>query len=95
MSKKVVDHLNKEFNSVKEMCDHWGITLRQYYWRLNHGWSLKDILTKSLAVVDHEGNKWENTSDMCLYWGVKLSTFKYRIKHGWSLKNALEFDKYH
>ena len=43
--RRVTDHLGKEYNSVTAMCDHWGISQRLYYDRLNRNFSQEEALS--------------------------------------------------
>jgi hypothetical protein len=45
LKKKVKDHLGNEFNSTKEMSEHYNINYLTYMYRRNKGYSLKDALT--------------------------------------------------
>ncbi len=45
MSKKCTDHLGNEFNTINEMCEHYGIDRFLYRDRKKEGWSLERILT--------------------------------------------------
>lgn len=95
-SKFVTDHLGNKFNSIKEMCKHWGIPYNNLEIRLKQGWSLKDALEKPLKfsegntpVEDHLGNKFNSYQEMCNHWGISYPIFKYRIQR-WDLKKTLE-----
>lgn len=96
-SKRAIDHLGNEFNTIKEMCEYWGITYGNLNTRLRQGWSLKDALeqpiikdlSKGTFIRDHLGNKFSSYTEMCEYWGVKYHVFKYRIKR-WGLQKTLE-----
>lgn len=96
--KCIKDHLGNEFPSVKAMCEHWGVKVRSYYSRLQHGYELKDALEPQCEhchhCTDHLGNKFKNISEMCEYWGVKPNTFSYRRKIGLSLEDALDPKSY-
>ena len=40
------DHLGTRFRSRSRMCDHWNIDRKLFEYRISHGWSLEDALTK-------------------------------------------------
>ena len=40
------DHLGTRFRSRSRMCDHWNIDRKLFKYRISHGWSLEDALTK-------------------------------------------------
>lgn len=89
-----LDHLGNEFDSIKNMCIHWGIPSHTFQYRINKGWSLKDALTTpiretSKVCYDHNNNKFKSMSDMCIHWGIPIRTFCHRINQGWSLEDAL------
>lgn len=88
------DHLGNTYNSLREMCKHWGIDYSVFIGRMSTGFSLEKALTtpvreKNKARVDHLGNKFANTQDMCNHWKVNIKVFRARIKYGWSLEEAL------
>lgn len=94
---KTIDHLNIEYNSVKELCDVYNITVDTYYIRQYRGWSLKDTLTKSVSkqpyqpktIIDHNGNKFSSQKEMLQYYNIHKNTYQNRINRGWSLEKAL------
>ena len=43
---KCKDHLGQKFFSQAEMCQYWGIDHKLYEYRISHGWSQEDSLTK-------------------------------------------------
>lgn len=92
-AKKVCkDHKEKTFESVSDMCKHYGIRTGTFHYRIRHGWTLEDALTKGLqneVYYDNEGVAYDSLDDMCRAHGVSKQTFKDRIKHGWTLEDAL------
>lgn len=42
--KSVTDHLGMEYDSITELCNHYGISTRLYYDRLSRGFSQKQAL---------------------------------------------------
>lgn len=40
------DHLGNEFFSIKEMCEYYKVERKLYTYRISHGWSTEDALTK-------------------------------------------------
>ena len=92
---KCKDHLGNEFDSIKDMYRHWGISLSIYYGRLNKGWSLRDTLETpvgkqgSKKCKDHMGNEFDSVKDMCNHYGVAYKTYSCRRYWGMSLKDAL------
>ena len=90
---KCKDHLGNEYNSVKEMCQHWGISQANYLYRIKSGLSVNEALTNRVrsrgVVEDHLGNRFNSVEDMCEHWGVPFTTYNARIKLGWSKNRAL------
>lgn len=95
-SKECYDHLGNRFDSLYDMCKHWGIKISTYNKRVELGWSVEKILTTPIKaskpkeiIKDHLGNTFESVSVMCSYYNIKISTYKSRIESGWDLGRAL------
>jgi len=90
---KVKDHKGNEYKSINSMHNAYGISSGTYYYRLNKGMSLKEILEtplmKSKTYYDHLGNEYNSLEDMCYAYKISKSAYKYRIKAGWNLKDIL------
>lgn len=101
---KFKDHKGNRFATLKEMCEHWGISLRLFFKRTAMGYSLMRVLTTDVKlgafsqliagrnakqVTDHEGTVFESISAMCKHWGLSTSTYNNRIKKGMSVEEAL------
>lgn len=52
---KCRDHLGEQFYSKSSMCMHWGIDRKLYEYRISHGWSQKDALTKPSRQIGTTG----------------------------------------
>ena len=95
---KCKDHLGNEFESVVEMCNHWGIPYARFLNRLNNlKWSLKDSLERpkqfegaGRSCRDHNGKQFRSITEMCKYYNIEVGTLNGRLKLNWSLKDALE-----
>lgn len=91
----VYDHENRQFNSVKDMCEYWGITTAMYHIRRKKGWSLEKILITPSRVKDrynvrdHENTLFDTLDDMCNFYHIPVTTYQYRKNKGWSTKQAL------
>lgn len=48
------DHLGKTYQSIKEMCRAYDISLYMFYYRRRKGWELKDILTRPRQSHDQK-----------------------------------------
>jgi len=89
-----VDHEGKEYESEKDMCDHYGIKIATFRTRYyDYKWDLKRALTEPPTygdtVKDHEGREFPSVREMCRYWNISASTFKSRKKRGLLLKECL------
>lgn len=99
MSKEAIDHLNNKFNSIKDMCDYWGIDITNYYSRYcKMGWSLEKSLVTPInnykhlyCIKDHLGNKFNTIKEMCNYWGISQNLYTDRVSRGWSLEKSLTY----
>ena len=40
------DHCGEKFFSITAMCEYWGIQRKVYTYRISHGWTQEDALTK-------------------------------------------------
>lgn len=103
--KKVKDHLDNEFNSVKEMIEYYNLDYGIYYNRRKLGWSLEKILTTKRLTTgrasekyeknfykkyyDHLGNEYNTLKKMCDCYGIDQTSYIWRINHDWPLKYAL------
>ena len=60
--KKQYDHLGNEYESLKAMCEHYGISVNGFYYRIKEGCSLKN----PLKYVDNHNTYLSNEE----YWQV-------------------------
>lgn len=100
--KEVYDHLGNKYNSMIDLCDHYGISVPLYYKRARLGWSLEKILATPVSndfkphkCKDHLGNEYDSVSNMCKAYNIGVSTFQSRLKRGYNLKQALTNDSWH
>lgn len=88
-----IDHEGQKFESLKEMCAHWGVTTATYTFRRKNGLSIKDSLTLPSRydhyIVDHEGKVYRSSSALYAAYGICRSIFKHREEKGWTLKQIL------
>ena len=103
-SKKPIwsDHIGNVYDTCKDMCEHYGITVSTYNARKVLDWDLKDILTIppkgkhekkpsiKKAHTDHNGNVFYSQAEMCRSHGVTSGAFKGRKKKGLSLEECLQ-----
>lgn len=89
------DHLGQKFNSLGNMCKHWGLHLQTYDSRMAQGWSLKDILETPVngigkkQITDHLGKTHESIVAMCKYWNMPIKLISSRLSYGYSLYESL------
>ena len=83
------DHLGQTFPSIRDMCDHWGISYQVYSSRIHREhWSVEMALTTPISdnanqpIIDPNGVWWESISKMCKAWTINEKTFKSRMKTG-------------
>lgn len=90
--KNVTDHKGIRYESIEQMCTHYGIKSSVYTYRLKHGWNQKDALETNTQckVKDHKGNFYKTVEDMCTQYGISKDVYKNRIHLGWTQQQALE-----
>ena len=49
------DHNGTRFRSRTHMCNHWNIERKLFEYRISHGWSLEDALTKPKRPLKNKG----------------------------------------
>lgn len=90
---KCKDHLGNEFDSLRDMCKHYGIGIETFRMRMRYKWTLERALTQRIRCLkkckDHLGNEFKSELEMCRYWHINLFTFRSRMSGNWSLKDAL------
>ena len=90
--KSCKDHLGTTFNSIREMCEFWGIPESRYRARKNLGWSLEKILTNTdtyTVCKDHLGHSYNNIKSMCDAWNISYSMYLNRKHAGMTLEQIL------
>ena len=94
-TKSVYDHLGNRFDSVEQMCNHWGIADSTFQGRVARGMSVEKALTATHEdthgeeCYDHLGNKFPSTAKMCEHYGIPRQMYYGRIKCGWALEDIL------
>jgi hypothetical protein len=97
--KKSIDHLGKVFKSIKEMCEHHGVSYQTYINRIRLGWSIEKALSSEKRDIeyggagvkscDHLGVEYGSISEMCRAYGISKSCYDHRVKVGMSVEQAL------
>lgn len=94
-AKSIKDHTGVKFNSVKEMCEHWGVSYNLFTNRIHNGWDMQKALTyekvstNKKMCVDHTGKVFLSMREMCKYYDKKPGLVGNRIRAGWSLEESL------
>jgi hypothetical protein len=100
----ILDHLGKKFDSVKEMCDYWGVTYSTYTGRIKANYTQEEALTMDRIITggfkestvasieertDHLGTVFVSMNEMCKHWGIKNQTYRARLSRGYTKEEAL------
>ena len=87
----VRDHLGNEYETLKDMCRHYGISSSVYCHRREYGYSLEERLTgkRREYVWDPQWNRYESIRAMCQNYGVNPNQYIARRKKGWTVEEAL------
>lgn len=97
-SRQVTDHTGCTWQSVSQMCKHWGIKRSAYNARRKSGWSIEDALTKPTAELkppktvwtDHKGRTFTSLQELCKTYDIPRHCLYTRlIKLHWDLERAL------
>lgn len=52
---RVSDHVGNKFTSVNAMCKYWDVNLGTYKYRVKHGLSVEEALTKKINRKERKG----------------------------------------
>ncbi len=89
------DHNGKIFNSKKEMCAYYHMSVTAYNKKIEKGYTKRETLLKIKKripkVSDHLGNRYYSIKDMCVQYGISQWTYNKRIKSGMNLQEALTY----
>lgn len=88
----VKDHLGREYETTKDMCNSYGIDYKTFWSRLKRGCSLEESLA-SKKVTDHLGKEYKTNKDMCDSYGVHYMTFRARRRRGLTVEQSLIVDE--
>lgn len=96
-AKMCFDYKGQAFDSIREMCEAYGITCGKFNFRIKNGWSIEDALTKPCQreqkCTDHEGTVFSSITEMCNHWYISPVKYRSRINKGWSIEEALTNSK--
>ena len=89
----VTDHLGNQFESISQMCEHWGVVPNTFKKRITKmGWSIEKALTEPTTkdkYIDHLGNEFPSIYKMAEFHGYDSLLVSNRLKRGWPIKDAL------
>lgn len=83
----------KDYYSVQDLCDNYGVTRQNYYHRLRSGWSIEEalgIISKNKILID--GVYYDSIKDACVKRGIPYGTILSRKKSGMSVEEAFLAD---
>ncbi len=87
------DTQGNSFESIKTMCEYYGISRAAYDGRKKRGWSLERNLTtptkEAPAIQDPFGHTFASISEMCRQYNVNRSTYWDRIQSNYTQIEAL------
>lgn len=87
------DHKGKEYPSLKEMGEAYGVPCNTVYSRMKKGWDLERILTPAAprpkVWKDHTGKQYPTQKAMAEAYGIPNDVLSFRLTHGWDLESAL------
>ena len=87
------DHKGKEYPSLKEMGEAYGVPCNTVYSRMKKGWDLERILTPAAprpkVWKDHTGKQYPTQKAMAEAYGIPNDVLSVRLTHGWDLESAL------
>lgn len=92
----IIDHLGNQYGSTLEMCQAYGIRVDTFKYRMKHGSSLEEALTRVPSMVttnipcqDHMGNQYISQAEMARAYGLTKEQFIGRKRSGWNLERIL------
>ncbi len=88
------DHHGNIYQTQKDLCKNYHISVSAFQYRIAQGWSLKEILEtpQGNGIKDHLGNEYKTKKEMCKHYGISVGAYNYRIKKGYTVKDALTKD---
>ncbi len=78
----VQDHNGKQYDSIKDMCEAYGISQSLFSHRRERGFSLKECLMGRIKAQDYKGTEFPSIKEMCQHYGISVSLYKTRIQKG-------------
>lgn len=94
----------RQFRTLEELCDAYGVCQNTIRYRMNHGKTLEEALNQvkylrtnlrkqcrpANGVYDHAGNHYDNMPQMLTAYNVSRGAFYYRRKKKHTLQECLE-----
>lgn len=91
-----LEYNGKKYNTVKELCNEYGVERHYLIKRLKSGMTLEQIIgggDKRKKSVTYNGKDYDSLADLLDEYGVSRATYNYRINRGESLSEALQAAK--
>ena len=91
-----IDHLGIEYETLTDMLRAYRVSRDIYKYRIEHGYSLEEILTKKKkpkvgkVIKDKYRNVFPNVTQFCKYYGIQTSQYYYKLKKGYSIDDIVE-----
>lgn len=94
VSRVSVDHTGREFRTLSDMCEFWGVTPSRFRAHRKKGALLEEALTLApynhgKKCRDHTGREFSSLQAMCDFWHINISTYHNRLRTGMSLRQIL------
>lgn len=89
------DHAGNIYESVRDMCEAYDVSVDAYKGRMKRGWSKERALTFKndigikKKIEDSCGNRFNNQKEMCKFYGVTYEAFRGRLSRGCNIKAAI------
>ncbi len=92
MSKTTVstDHKGITYNSLKEMCDAYNISVTLYLKRIERGWTVKDALEGKEPFYSRDGKDYSSQKEVCDEFNIHRNTFRDKLSRGYTIDEIID-----
>ncbi|WP_044912795.1 hypothetical protein [Butyrivibrio sp. WCE2006] len=84
------DHNGITYESIKEMCDAFGVTPTLYLKRIERGWSVKEALEGKQPYFSCDGKDYYSQKEVCDAFDIHPNSFRLKLKHGYSIDDIVD-----
>ena len=96
MAKKAVtDHLGNKFNTIKEMCEYWGVPYITFNKRMRKfKWTLDRALTtpvKAMYELVYNGVQYKSIRQLAMAIGINEEYIGYHLHRGKTIDDIIAF----